>query len=78
MVHLDGFIAFITADTLKVIWSGLKVVNIDPESRFLALSSETIDLFFWNFYNSFISEDYEISEPYLEDGGALITKKAAD
>ena len=25
MVHLDGFIAFITADTLKVIWSGLKV-----------------------------------------------------
>ena len=22
---MDGFIAFITADTLKVIWSGLKV-----------------------------------------------------
>ncbi len=25
VVHLDGFVAVITADMLKVIWSGLKV-----------------------------------------------------
>lgn len=71
-----GFNVALIGEVSKLLGKNAEFVNIDPESRFLALSSETIDLFFWNFYNSFISEDYEISEPYLEDDGALIIKKA--
>ena len=40
----------------------------------MALSSGTIDLFFWNFYGRFISEDYEISQPYLTDYGAFLIR----
>ena len=73
-----GFNVALIGEISKLIGKNIEFVNIDPDSKFLALSSGTIDLFFWNFYNSFITEDYEVSEPYLEDNGALIIKKAAD
>ena len=73
-----GFNVALIGEISKLIGKNIEFVNVDPDSKFLALSSGTIDLFFWNFYNSFISEDYEVSEPYLEDDGALIIKKAAD
>ena len=73
-----GFNVALIGEISKLLGKNVEFVNIDPESRFLALSSGTIDLFFWNFYNSFISEDYEISAPYLEDDGALIIRKISD
>ena len=73
-----GFNVALIGEISKLIGKNVEFVNIDPDSKFLALSSGTIDLFFWNFYNSFISEDYEISEPYLEDDGALIIRKTSD
>ncbi|MBQ6900504.1 MAG: transporter substrate-binding domain-containing protein [Firmicutes bacterium] len=73
-----GFNVALIGEISKHIGKNVEFVNIDPDSRFLALSSGTIDMFFWNFYNTFITEDYEISEPYLEDNGALIIRKAAD
>ena len=73
-----GFNVALIGEISKLIGKNVEFVNVDPDSKFLALSSGTIDLFFWNFYNTFISEDYEISEPYLEDNGALIIKKAAN
>ena len=54
---------------------GFNVALFGEVSR---LSSGTIDLFFWNFYGRFISEDYEISEPYLSDYGAFLIRSASD
>jgi len=73
-----GFNVAIIGAVSNLIGKNVEFVQVEPDAKFLALSSGTIDLFFWNFYNSFVTEDYEISEPYLEDNSTFIIKKAAD
>ena len=73
-----GFNVAIIGAISNLIGKNVEFVQVEPDARFLALSSGTIDLFFWKFHSSFVTEDYELSDPYLEDNIAYIIKKAAD
>jgi len=69
-----GFNVALFGEISKILGKNVEFITIDPDAKFMALSSDTIDLFFWNFYGYFISEDYEISEPYLSDQGAFLIR----
>ena len=73
-----GFNVALFGEISKLLGKNVEFVTIDPDAKFMALSSGTIDLFFWNFYGRFISEDYEISQPYLRDHGAFLIRTAAE
>ena len=69
-----GFNVALFGEISRLLGKNVEFVTIDPDAKFMALSSGTIDLFFWNFYGRFISEDYEISQPYLTDYGAFLIR----
>ena len=69
-----GFNVALFGEISKLLGKNVEFVTIDLDAKFMALSSGTIDLFFWNFYGRFISEDYEISQPYLTDCGAFLIR----
>lgn len=73
-----GFNVALFGEISKLLGKNVEFVTIDPDAKFMALSSGTIDLFFWNFYGRFISEDYEISQPYLTDYGAFLIRAATE
>lgn len=73
-----GFNVALFGEVSKFLGKNVEFVTIDPDAKFMALSSGTIDLFFWNFYGRFISEDYEISKPYLSDYGAFLIRAVTD
>ena len=69
-----GFNVALFGEISRLLGKNVEFITIDPDAKFMALSSGTIDLFFWNFYGRFISEDYEISQPYLTDYGAFLIR----
>lgn len=69
-----GFNVALFGEISRLLGKNVEFVTIDPDAKFMALSSGTIDLFFWNFYGRFISGDYEISQPYLTDYGAFLIR----
>ena len=73
-----GFNVALFGEISKLLGKNVEFVTVDPDAKFMALSSGTIDLFFWNFYGRFISEDYEISRPYLTDYGAFLIRAATE
>ena len=73
-----GFNVALFGEISKLLGKNVEFVTVDPDAKFMALSSGTIDLFFWNFYGRFISEDYEISQPYLTDYGAFLIRAATE
>jgi len=73
-----GFNVAIIGAISNLIGKNVEFVQVEPDARFLALSSGTIDLFFWKFHSSFVTEDYELSDPYLEDNIAYIIRKISD
>lgn len=73
-----GFNVALFGEVSRLMGKNVEFVTIDPDAKFMALSSGIIDLFFWNFYGRFLSEDYEISEPYLSDYGAFLIRSASD
>lgn len=71
-----GFNVALMREISKLLNKNVEFVTVEADSRFMALSSGKIDVFFWtwNFYGASNLEEYDVSQTYFTDKAAFLIR----